>query len=152
MSISLRYAYSRNEALMIVNDSFMKVFDKIKSYDDTYSFKAWFRRVLINTAIDNYRKNKTHIEKTEAISFVNIPGNFEDAISKLTVDDIMSLLNDLPDIQRLIFNLSEIEGYSHNEISRKLEVPVGTSRSYLFRAKSTLRELIKIKFGIADEW
>lgn len=151
MSISLRYAYSKNEAVMIINDSFMKVFDKIKSYDDSYSFKGWLRRIVINTAIDKYRRDKIHNEKTESVPLGNIIGNYEDAISKLTVEDIMSLLNDLSETQRLIFNLSEIEGYSHKEISKKLEIPVGTSRSYLYRAKSTLRELFKIKFGTSDE-
>jgi RNA polymerase sigma-70 factor (ECF subfamily) len=151
MSICLRYSYSKHEAVMILNDSFMKVFDKIRLYDDAYSFKVWLRRILINTAIDRYRKNENYIEKTEANSFINIPGNFEDAISKLTVEDIMELLNELPETQRLIFNLSEIEGYSHKEISKKIKIPVGTSRSYLYRAKAKLRELFKIKFGTADE-
>lgn len=151
MSISLRYAYSKNEAVMIVNDSFMKVFDNIRTYDETYSFKGWLRRIVIHTAIDKYRRNKTHFDKTESVPIGNIPSNYEEAISKLTVEDIMSLLNELSDIQRLIFNLKEIEGYSHEEISKKLEIAVGTSRSYLFRAKAKLRELFKIKFETSHE-
>lgn len=151
MSISLRYTYSKNEAVMIVNDSFMKIFDMIGSYDQSYSFKSWLRKIVINTAIDKYRRDKTYLEKIEYVPLGNFTDNYEDIISELTVEDILSLLNELSEMQRLIFNLSEIEGYSHEEIGKKLEIAAGTSRSYLFRAKVRLKVLFKIKFGTANE-
>lgn len=146
MGVSLRYAYSRSDAISIVNDSFLKVFENINSYNSKQSFKSWFRRILINTAIDKYRKERKWNEQTEPISVPDMPGDFEDAISKLTVEDIMEMLNHLSEEQRLVFNLSEIEGYSHKEIGEKLNIKASSSRSSLSRAKAKLRELFLIKF------
>lgn len=148
MSIALRYSNSREEACEIVNDSFMKAFDRLDQYSDSSSFKAWFRRIVINTAIDSYRKNLKHyaamdIEKASAESYdPNI-------IDELSREDILLALRELPEVMRVIFNMYEIEGYSHNEIGEELQIPASTSRTYLARAKQRLRnkiiELNKIK-------
>ena len=152
MSISLRYAYTKDEAVMIVNDSFLKVYDNIHSYNSKYPFRAWFKRILINTAIDRYRSNITRIKNVEPITTVDtLPNHYEDIVSKLTVNDIMALLNELTEHQRIIFNLCEVEGYSHKEIAQKLEIAISTSRSSLTRAKAKLRELFKLKFGTSYE-
>ena len=137
ISISLRYSYSKEECIEILNDSFIKVFDKIKSFDENQEFRAWFRRIIINTAIDYYRKNSKikaflDFESDEIIE--------SDAISRLSVEDILSLLNRLPEIYRITFNLYEIEGYSHEEIANILETTASTSRANLSRAKKMLRE------------
>jgi len=137
ISISLRYSYSKEECIEILNDSFIKVFDKIKSFDENQEFRAWFRRIIINTAIDYYRKNSKikaflDFESDEIIE--------SDAISRLSVEDILSLLNRLPEIYRITFNLYEIEGYSHEEIANILDTTASTSRANLSRAKKMLRE------------
>jgi RNA polymerase sigma factor (sigma-70 family) len=142
MSVALRYSNSRDEACEIINDSFMKAFDKLDQYDPQNSFKGWLRRILINTSIDYYRKNSKHvalmdIEKADAETLE------ADAIDRLSVEDILGALRDLPDILRIIFNMYEIEGYSHNEISEQLGIPSSTSRTYLARAKKKLREKIQ---------
>ena len=149
MSVGLRYSYSRDEAVEIVNDSFIKVFRRIDRYDSGYSFKTWLRRIIINTAIDYYRREKKHHQSVDIDAAVQIAADHEDAISKLSVQDIMKLLNGLPDIQRMVFNLHVIEGYSHEEISDSLGISNSTSRSYLTRAKASLRVLFK-KYFEAD--
>jgi RNA polymerase sigma-70 factor (ECF subfamily) len=141
MSIALRYSNSREEACEIINDSFMKAFDKLDQYDSQNSFKGWLRRIVINTSIDYYRKNVKHIalmdiEKADAETLE------ADVIDQLSVEDILGILQGLPEILRIIFNMYEIEGYSHNEISEKLGIPSSTSRTYLARAKKKLREKI----------
>ncbi|MCR9017095.1 RNA polymerase sigma factor [Aquiflexum gelatinilyticum] len=141
MSVALRYSNSREEACEIINDSFMKAFDKIGQYDNQNSFKGWLRRILINTSIDYYRKNIKHtavmdIEKADTETLD------PDIIDQLSADDILGVLRDLPEILRIIFNMYEIEGYSHNEISEQLGIPSSTSRTYLARAKKKLREKI----------
>ena len=142
MSIALRYPNSKEEACEIINDSFMKAFDKLDQYDHQNSFKGWLRRILINTSIDYYRKNIKHtavmdIEKADAETLD------PDIIDQLSAEDILGVLRDLPEILRIIFNMYEIEGYSHNEISDKLGIPASTSRTYLARAKKKLREKIQ---------
>jgi len=138
MSVCLRYSYSRDEAVEILNDSFIKVFDNVKKFDDDLSFKPWLRRILINTSIDFYRKNKKQNQNQVLIDNLNIDYDVG-VLEKLNIDDILKILNDLPDIYRLTFNLYEIEGYSHNEISKMLNVTESTSRSNLTRAKQMLR-------------
>jgi RNA polymerase sigma factor (sigma-70 family) len=141
MSIALRYSNSRDEACEIVNDSFMKVFDKLAQHDENSSFKAWFRRILVNTSIDYYRKNVKYysameIEKAESESYE------PEVISQLSREDILGILRSLPDMLRMVFNMYEIEGYSHSEIAEQLGIPASTSRTYLARAKQKLREKV----------
>ena len=141
MSVALRYSNSREEACEIINDSFMKAFDKLDQYDNQNSFKGWLRRILINTSIDYYRKNIKHtavmdIEKADAETLE------ADVIDRLSAEDILGILRELPEILRIIFNMYEIEGSSHNEISEQLGIPSSTSRTYLARAKKKLREKI----------
>ncbi|MDX2301336.1 MAG: sigma-70 family RNA polymerase sigma factor [Microscillaceae bacterium] len=150
MGISLRYSYSREEALEIVNDSFMKVFDKIHTYNLQLSFKAWLRKIVIHTAIDYYRKYakyKYHLDIEKAAS----ESSDLDAIDKLEVDDILKLLHELPQQYRLIFNLYEIEGYSHKEIGEMLNISESTSRTQLTRAKKKLRHLFQDFFDKSYE-
>jgi RNA polymerase sigma factor (sigma-70 family) len=146
MSICLRYTGHRDEAAEVLNDSFMKVFAKIKQYDRQKSFKAWLRRVVVNTAIDHYRRNQKHT-KTEGLEEARTEECDADAIDQLTASEIMQMVQALPETYRVAFNLYEIEGYSHDEIGDLLGIPVGTSKSNLSRAKKKLREMIGAKFG-----
>lgn len=141
MSIALRYSGNREEACEIVNDSFMKAFDKLDQFNLDNSFKAWFRRIIINTSVDYYRKNLKHqavmdIEKAHAETYN------PDIIDDLSKEDILRCLEELPDILRVIFNMYEIEGFRHAEISEKLGIPSSTCRTYLARAKERLRNKI----------
>ncbi|MCH6198099.1 RNA polymerase sigma factor [Aquiflexum sp. LQ15W] len=141
MSVALRYSNSREEACEIINDSFMKAFDKLDQYDSQNSFKGWLRRILINTSIDYYRKNTKHTAVME-IEKAGAETLDPDVIDQLSAEDILRILRNLPEILRIIFNMYEIEGFSHNEISEQLGIPSSTSRTYLARAKKKLREKI----------
>ncbi|HKL66771.1 MAG TPA: sigma-70 family RNA polymerase sigma factor [Bacteroidales bacterium] len=149
MSVALRYTINRDEAMEVVNDSFLKVLDKLDSYDTAKKFKNWYGRIIINTSIDRYRRRKTdetimNIE-TESIDSIKAP-EIED---NLSVDDILDLFSFLPEIYKLTFNLYEIEGYDHNEIGRILGQSPSTSRSNLTRAKKMLRQLYNKKLNSA---
>lgn len=146
MSITLRYTKSREEAVEVLNDSFLKVFENIKKFDSDKSFKSWFRQITVNTSIDHYRKCKRLIQ-TDEINEHHIEYFEESQINDLEVDDILKLLNQLPENYRMIFNLYEIEGYDHNEIAEKIGISAGTSRSGLSRAKVMLRELFKKQYN-----
>jgi len=141
MSICIRYTRDENEAMEIVNDSYMKVLEGLSDYDSSRPFKPWFGKVLVNTAIDNYRKNLKHNDNL-SINAVTEAGEQEpDIEAELSVNDILELYRHLPENYKLTFNLFEIEGYSHEEIGRMMGVTASTSRSNLARAKKMLREL-----------
>jgi RNA polymerase sigma factor (sigma-70 family) len=133
--------YSRDEAVDIMNDSFIKVFATINHFNPDQSFKAWLRKIIINTAIDNYRKNKKHYYHLDIVE-VDPPEVEESVISKLNADDILNLLDSLPKMHRLVFNLYEIQGFSHKEIAEELDIKISSSRTFLTRAKHKLRILL----------
>lgn len=142
MGVGLRYSINRDDALEVVNDAFIKVFNSIKNYQSDRPFKAWLRTIVVNTAIDRRRKDlkfQMHIEIENAAP-VSSSGN---AIEKLNAQDILKLMEQLPPIQLAIFNLYEIDGYSHEEISKLLTIPESSSRVYLSRAKEKLRNILR---------
>ncbi len=141
MSVCIRYTRDETEAMGIVNDSYMKVLDGLSGYDHSKPFKGWYGRILVNTAIDNYRKN-LKLNETISIDTLGETGESDPEIeTELSVSDILTLYSYLPANYRMTFNLFEIEGYSHEEIAGILGVTVSTSRSTLARAKKMLREL-----------
>jgi RNA polymerase sigma-70 factor (ECF subfamily) len=149
MSVCIRYTKDRNEAMEIVNDSYMKVLDKLGEYDSSKPFKAWYSRILVNTSIDNYRRNLKH---SSSVSIDSIPdtGDMEPEIEiELSVNDILKIFSQLPENYRVTFNLFEIEGYSHEEIGKLLGVTTSTSRSNLARAKKMVREIYMKEFKSA---
>ena len=139
MSVCIRYAPNRNDALEIINDGFMKVFENISKYDQERPFKSWFRRILVNTALDRFRAGKRFRINTD-IEEVEIAG--EPELSRwMEAEEILSLMSGLPELHRVIFNLYEVEGYSHDEIAGMLDIAPGTSRSHLSRARVLLRKI-----------
>ena len=142
MGISLRYSLNRDDALEVVNDAFIKVFNAINSYNGDRPFKAWFRTIVVNTAIDRRRKDlkfQMNVDLDHAVPL----GNSSNAIERLNAQDILKLMKELPSIQLAIFNLYEIDGYNHDEIATLLTIPASSSRVYLSRAKEKLRTLLR---------
>lgn len=139
IGICYRYAYNKEEALEILNDSFLKVFENIDNYDPDQPFMPWFKKIIIHKAIDYHRKNMKHHDM-QTLDDEDVQIHETSTIEKLELQDLMNLLNELPERYRLIFNLYEMEGYTHIEISEKLGISEGTSRSNLTRAKKILRK------------
>jgi RNA polymerase sigma factor (sigma-70 family) len=142
MGISLRYCFNRDDAVEAVNDAFIKIFNSINSYTDDKPFKPWLRSIIINTAIDRRRKElkyqlNTELENASAIS------NVATVIENLNVQDILKLMEQLPPVQVTVFNLYEVDGYSHDEIAKMLGLSASSSRVYLTRAKERLRSILK---------
>lgn len=139
MGVGLRYLSNRDDALEVVNDAFIKVFGSINSFNPENPFKPWLRRIVVNTAIDRRRKNLRYLEQVDIEEAVYV-GKQAQVIEDMGVEDIRTLINTLPEIQRTIFNLYEIDGYSHEEIGTMLNMPESSSRVYLSRAKDKLRK------------
>jgi RNA polymerase sigma-70 factor (ECF subfamily) len=142
MSVALRYSESREEALEIVNDSFLKVFNRLDQYDPAFPFKVWFRKILINSSIDYFRKFHKHPKVLEITEI----GDLKDTNSTLfdisPEDNMLPVVQKLPPAYRIVFNLYVMEEYKHHEIAEMLDISVGTSKSNLARAKVKLRELL----------
>lgn len=147
MAVVLRYVNNRAEAEEIVNDTFLKSFNALHKFTIQAEnelaiavFKAWIAKIASRTAIDFLRSRKLFVPLDEVIANEE-PITSINVLNQLNAKDILKLLDDLPDIQRVIFNLYEIEGYSHQEISKLLEIPESSCRVYLTRAKEKLRKL-----------
>lgn len=141
MSVCVRYTGDENEAMEIVNDSYMKVLDSVSDYDSSRPFKSWYGKILVNTAIDHYRKNLKHNDYIPINSIADTGDHEPEIETKLSANDILTLFSRLPVNYRMTFNLFEIEGYTHEEIGQMMGVTASTSRANLARAKKMLREL-----------
>jgi RNA polymerase sigma factor (sigma-70 family) len=143
MSIAMRFSSCHDNALEIANDSFLKIFRKIGSYQIDKEFKTWVRKIVVNTAIDYYRKDKRNNSEISLEAAHNEPVD-EDVSNNLSAEELIKLINSLPVKYRYIFNLFEIEGYSHDEIALQLGITASNSRANLTRAKKMLRKMILI--------
>jgi RNA polymerase sigma factor (sigma-70 family) len=141
MGISVRYSLSTDDALEVVNDAFIKVFNNINTYNTDKPFKAWLRTIVVNTAIDRRRKELKFMANTNLDNAIAV-GTNANVVENLNAQDILKLMKQLPHIQVTIFNMYEIDGYNHDEISEILNIPASSSRVYLSRAKDKLRQLI----------
>ena len=141
MSICIRYTHDENEAMEIVNDSYMKVMEGLSEYDASRPFKPWYGKVLVNTAIDDYRKNLKYNDYLSINTITETEEREPEIDADLSVKDILTLFGYLPANYKITFNLFEIEGYTHEEIGQMMGVTASTSRSNLARAKKMLREL-----------
>ncbi|RFS16254.1 RNA polymerase sigma factor [Emticicia sp. C21] len=156
MGVCLRYNQNREEALEIVNDSFMKVFTKGEQYDasgrhSSYPFKAWFRRIIVNTALDYYRSQQKHYFHENLNEAYDVSSTESNALSQLNHDELLELVKRLPSGYKMVFNLFVIDGFSHEEIAQQLQISVGTSKSNLSRAREALRKMImKIEGALTD--
>jgi RNA polymerase sigma factor (sigma-70 family) len=144
MSICLRYAPTREGALEVLNDGFLKVFTRLDQYEPTQPFKGWLRRILINTAVDHYRQEVRHFyhEDVEQADQIAVRDS-SDAYSQLAHEELMSLIQRLSPAYRLVFNLYVIDGFTHDEIAAQLGISAGASKSNLARARENLRQLLK---------
>lgn len=146
--VCLRYAKHKEEAADILQDGFIRVFTNLKNYRGEGSFEGWIRRIIVNTAINHYKSNVRHMRDLN-IDDVNIGGNVNnDAISKITTEELLKLVQELPEGFRMVFNMYVIEGYDHKEIAQMLGVTESTSKSQLHRAKAALQKKLLKEYNI----
>ena len=148
LSITLRYSKNREEALEILNDSFLKAFLKIDQYDSDLPFKPWLRRILINSSIDYHRKYSRlneNLEVTPTTELATASYNF--ALDNLEFDDLIVVLQKLSPAYRMVFTLYVVEGFKHQEIADKLDIGIGTSKSNLAKARMKLKSILQSSHG-----
>ena len=143
--ICLRYSKNEEEAQDILQDSFIKIFTKLDTYQFTGSFEGWLKRIVTNTSIEYYRKKIT-MEHLEEIGFN--PYLAIDSDRGLEVEELLKMIQELPEGYRMVFNMYAIDGYTHGEIATKLNISEGTSKSQLSRARAYLQRKFKEKFEL----
>lgn len=150
MGVCLRYANNSDDALDILHEGFIKVFKHIAKYQPGTSLTAWIRRIMVNTAIDYYRKNiRRRTEDLEQAYDVESPQ--ADAISQCTEKEILAAVQELSPAYRTVFNLYVIEGYSHKEIAELLDITESTSRSNLVKARLKLQAALTARFSAYEK-
>jgi len=147
LGICLRYVRDPLEARSILNQSFYKVFKNIEKFDIALDFKPWFKTIVVNSALDYLRSNRkiSHHDDLDDNVTVTIDSS---AISNLSYEDMLKVINNLPSAYRTVFSLYVIDGFKHHEIAEKLGITVSTSKSNLSRAKSNLRKMMNINLAM----
>ena len=145
MSICIRYVDSEARAVSLLNEGFLKVFRNINQYGPERPFKPWFRKILVNTAINHIKKQKKFKQEVAMDEAKNVHQD-EDALSQIAYQELMSMVKSLSTAYRTVFNLYVIDGFKHHEISSKLGISVATSKSNLSRARAKLRELLTDRY------
>lgn len=145
--VCLRYARHELEAQDMLQDGFIKVFDNLASFKSNGSFEGWIRRIMVNTSLNYCRKSSF---KQEQIGIEDYQDKVVDskAVSNLSEQELLKVIQQLPDGYRMVFNLYVIEGYSHKEIGELLDITESTSRSQLAKSRKWMQnELEKQKIS-----
>ncbi|MEH6306989.1 RNA polymerase sigma factor [Olivibacter sp. CPCC 100613] len=157
LAVVTRYVKNEYDAEELVNETFIKAFKNLPRFNRVgegpileKSFRGWLARIAANLSIDLLRSQKNMVAMEE-VGEQDIKPVLINASDKLFAEDILKLLERLPEIQRIIFNLYEVEGYAHEEIGKMLNIPDSTSRTYLTRAKQRLRKLYLDEFAIGKQ-
>jgi RNA polymerase sigma-70 factor (ECF subfamily) len=139
--ICRRYVSNDSDAVYLMNQAFYKILSNLSSFRKEDNFESWVNRITINTAIDNTRrvKSRKNIESNYELTYDRISLNT--AESDTGVEDIMKMIQKLPDTSRTVFNLSIIEGYPHKEISKKLNMSEESSRWHLNKARNLFKKI-----------
>jgi RNA polymerase sigma factor (sigma-70 family) len=140
--VCLRYASNAEEAEDILQDGFIKIFNKINSYRGDGSFEGWIRRIFVNTAIEHFRK-RIYLQPISETEENTVEGKYLSVLDNLAEKDIIQLVQQLSPGYRTVFNMYVVEGYTHKQIAEMLGISEGTSKSQLSRAKLILQDLVK---------
>ena len=140
-SICLKYSKNKQEAQDNFQDGFVTIFEKIGQFNFKGSFEGWIKRVMVNTILLKYRKKNVLSIVTEEIPDEVVVDIDDDEIS---LDYLLNLIQELPDRYRMVFNLYVLDGHSHKEIAKMLQIAEGTSKSNLARARGILKQKIEI--------
>jgi len=142
LGVCLRYATDRMEAEDMLQNGFIKVFNKIADYRGDGSFEGWMRRIMVHSSIEYYRKYHKMVQLVDIEDAASHTSVDAQATSTLAANELMALIQQLAPGYRIVFNLYAIEGYSHREIAEITGISEGASKSQLSRARSVLKEQI----------
>ena len=144
--VCLRYAKDATEAEDNLQDGFIKVFANLNSFRQEGSFEGWIRRIMINVSLEKLRKQHV-MYPVEDVTIYDSVNFSDDVIAKISADELVKLIQELPPRYRMVFNLYVIEGMSHQEIAQEMSITQGTSKSNLARAREIMKKKVCQNFG-----
>lgn len=144
--VCLRYAKDSTEAEDSLQEGFIRVFNNLKNFRHDGSLEGWVRRIMINVSLEKLRRQHL-LYPVEDVSIYDTPNFSDDIIAKISADDLLKLVQELPPRYRLVFNLYVIEGMTHQEIAAEMAITEGTSKSNLARAREILKRKVFANFG-----
>lgn len=144
LAVCRRYTNSIEDAEDVLQDGFIKVFNNLDKYRRDGSLEGWVRRIMVNTALNQYRSNLKTLYQLDIDELQHViedarPSNFDN----LNLNVLLKMIESLPDGYKLIFNLYEIEGYAHKEIAEMLNISINTSKSQLLKARRVLQKKLE---------
>ncbi len=144
LAVCQRYLRNNQEAEDVLQDGFVKVFQKIVDFKMEGSLEGWIRRIVVNTALDTIRKNKKLLDDVQ-VEEVQYKVSFTDhQFDGMDLAQLLKMIDAMPDGYRIVFNMFAIEGYSHKEIADTLGVTENTSKSQYSRARAFLRTQLEL--------
>jgi RNA polymerase sigma-70 factor (ECF subfamily) len=148
-AVCLQYSGNDEEARDILQESFIKIFANLYTYKHEGSFEGWMRRIVVNTALEKYRSrhNLFRVDDIDQMPEIDAEPDNED-YAGLDAADLLSIIRELPPKYRMVFNLYAIEGYSHKEIGKLVNISEGTSKSNLARARIILQRRVGSYTGL----
>lgn len=148
MAVCQRYCRTQAEAEDVLQDAFIRLFDKLPKYGFQGSFAGWARRLTVNVALKTYQRKRFQMEQS-GLEHLPESGGAPTAYSELGEQELLAMVQSLPEGYRIVFNLYAIEGYSHKEIGEMLGIQEASSRSQLLKARKMLQRKIEIRQRIA---
>lgn len=142
LSVCARYCKNIDEAQDILHEGFIKIFNNLDRFEGKGALEGWIRRIIVNSALENFRKNKK-LNKVDELDQANELATTSGAIEAMSADDLLNMISKLPAGFKVVFNMYAIEGYSHKEIAEQLGITIGTSKSQLSRARAALQSMIQ---------
>ncbi len=140
-AVCKRYAGSREDAQDYLQEGFVKVFDKLNTFQFNGSLEGWIRRVVVHTCLNHLRSRKLYLDVPENAPIAD--ANAPDALNEMSEKELMNLINKMPAGYRTVFNMYAIDGFDHAEIAETLGVNEGTSRSQLAKGRNWLKKAIE---------
>jgi len=144
LGICIRYAQNRAEAEDILQEGFVKVFLNIKQYMGKGSFEGWMRQIMVNTALTNYRNNLKHYYHNDVTEIAESKIDDVSYDGEFTQEELLQIINELPEGYRMVFNLYAVEGYKHKEIAEMLDIDESTSKSQFSRGKKLIQQKLEV--------
>ena len=143
LSVCLRYMKNTEKAEDALQDGFIKVFVNLLNYKHSGVLEGWIRRIIVNTCLDELKKNKKLLLNisVEEVEYKLESNDF--VLEQMMADDLLKLIQSMPEGYRVIFNMFAIEGYTHQEIATKLGISESTSKSQYLRARAYLKNRIE---------
>ena len=149
--VLLRYARDRAEAEDLLQDGFIRVYRDMNQFRSEGALGGWIRRIMINNALSHLRRQKDFLKDTADFTpFENMFSTDEDFAGTMDAENMMKLLQKLPNGYRTVFNLYAIEGFSHEEIATQLGISIGTSKSQLFKAREFFKKILPKELRIEN--